>query len=53
MRHLAAMTVIQELDVDRYQLTNFSRSLTAPPYAAGYPCMWVTRYLQPRRPSEN
>jgi hypothetical protein len=41
MRHLAAMNAIQELDVDRYQLSNFSRSLTSPVYAAGYPCMWA------------
>lgn len=37
LRHLGAMGYIKEVDADEYELTNFSKSLSLPLIAGGYP----------------
>ncbi len=39
MRHIGAMGYLEETGADEYKLTNFSKSLTIPIIADGYPCM--------------
>lgn len=45
MRHVAAMEVVLETGPDEYKLTNFSKTLTIPKYADGFPCMYVSLRL--------
>ncbi|ORX92631.1 O-methyltransferase-domain-containing protein, partial [Clohesyomyces aquaticus] len=39
MKHMAAMGYIEEVGVDEYAPTNFSKSLTIPIIGDGYPCL--------------
>lgn len=39
MKHLGSMGYVKEIDVDTYNLTNFTRSLSLPIVGLAYPCL--------------
>jgi hypothetical protein len=47
LKHLAAMGYVQEVEMDTYQPTNFSRALTLPIIGDGYKLVYIAVALPP------